>query len=319
MTLRVLVTGGAGFIGSNFVARSLRGNADLNIVVVDALTYAGNVANLEPILSDIEFVHGDIRDEVLVDQLVSRVDLVVHFAAESHNDNSLKGPRLFYETNVLGTLNLASACVKYGVKLHHVSTDEVFGDLPLDSNLEFDVDTPYNPSSPYSASKAASDHLVRAWGRSFGLNATISNCSNNYGRRQHWEKLIPATILRIHRGERPRVYGDGKNVRDWIHVDDHVDGIWAVIEKGNSGSTYLLGSRNQKTNLSVVQGLLAAANRDENEIDFVEDRAGHDRKYAINPQTALDLGWSPNHPDIEDELIELYDIYSYQAKTNLQT
>ena len=312
--MRVLVTGGAGFIGSNFVARSLEQDRNLSIIVLDALTYAGSLANLEPHLGEIEFVHGDIRDESFVDHLISKVDLVVHFAAESHNDNSLKGPRLFYETNVLGTMNLASACVKYGVKLHHVSTDEVFGDLPLDSDLEFDVDTAYNPSSPYSASKAASDHLVRAWVRSFGLAATISNCSNNYGKRQHWEKLIPATVLRIHRGERPKVYGDGKNVRDWIHVDDHTDGIWAIIDKGEVGSTYLLGARNQKSNLTLVEGLLAAANRNPSDIDFVEDRAGHDRKYAINPESAWELGWRPNHSDIQDQLPELYDFYSSRAR-----
>ncbi|QKJ25052.1 dTDP-glucose 4,6-dehydratase [Aquiluna borgnonia] len=312
--MRVLVTGGAGFIGSNFVSRSISQFPNLSIIVLDSLTYAGKLANLEAHLGEIEFVHGDIRDSALLDQLVSRVDLVVHFAAESHNDNSLNGPRVFYETNVLGTLNLASACVKYGVRLHHVSTDEVFGDLPLDSELEFDVETPYNPSSPYSASKAASDQLVRAWVRSFGLTATISNCSNNYGKHQHWEKLIPATVLRIYRGERPKVYGDGKNVRDWIHVDDHTDGIWAVINKGEVGSTYLLGARDRKDNLSLVTGLLAAAKRNPSEIEFVEDRAGHDKKYAINPESAWRLGWRPNHSDIEVQLPELYDFYSSRAR-----
>lgn len=307
--MRLLVTGGAGFIGSNFVVRTLLTRTQPEIVVLDALTYAGKKKNLEPVSSQIDFIHGNVRDSELVDQLVSRVDLVVHFAAESHNDNSLTGPRTFYETNVMGTLNIASACLKYGVHLHHVSTDEVFGDLPVDSNLEFNLDSPYKPSSPYSASKAASDHLVRAWVRSFGLEATISNCSNNYGPRQHWEKLIPATIKSIAQGQKPRVYGDGSNIRDWIHVDDHTDGIWAILDRGTSGSTYLLGARNRVSNLRLVQGLLLAANRDPDDFEYVQDRPGHDQMYAINPESSLALGWNPVHLNIADEFHNLLGYY----------
>lgn len=312
--MRLLVTGGAGFIGSNFVMRSLLTKPHVEIVILDALTYAGNKNNLEPKLREIEFIHGNICDSDLVEKLVSKADHVVHFAAESHNDNSLQGPRVFYETNVMGTFNIASACVRHDVPLHHVSTDEVFGDLPLDSNLEFNVDSPYRPSSPYSASKAASDHLVRAWVRSFGLNATISNCSNNYGPRQHWEKLIPATIKSIVAGEKPRIYGDGSNVRDWIHVDDHTDGLWAIMDRGSPGATYLLGSRNRVSNLVLVQGLLMALNRNPDDLNFVLDRPGHDRKYAINPESAWALGWKPKHTNILEELSNLAMHYSQRIK-----
>lgn len=312
--MKLLVTGGAGFIGSNFVIRTLQTRPQVDITVVDALTYAGSRKNLELVYNEIQFERGDIRNTELIDKLVSSVDLVIHFAAETHNDNSLNHPQIFFETNLMGTLNLASACLKYGVRLHHVSTDEVFGDLPIDAKNEFNIDSPYKPSSPYSASKASSDHLIRAWVRSFGLKATISNCSNNYGPRQHWEKLIPATVRSITLGEKPRVYGDGSNIRDWIHVDDHVDGIWAILEHGVIGSTYLLGARNQVSNLKLVQGLLGAANRDPNDFIFVQDRPGHDRKYAINPESSWALGWTPEHMRIENELSELVDYYSNRLR-----
>ncbi len=308
--MKILVTGGAGFIGSNFVARSLSVRNNLEITVLDALTYAGSLENLSPCLSDIDFVEGDIRNPDLIDSLVPKFDVVVHFAAESHNDNSLKSPIVFYETNVLGTLLIASACVKHDVRMHHVSTDEVFGDLPLDSNAEFDTDTPYRPSSPYSASKASSDHLVRAWIRSFGLRATISNCSNNYGPRQHWEKLIPATIRNILSNQPPLIYGNGENIRDWIHVDDHTDGVWSILDRGTVGQTYLLGARNQISNLSLVKSILTAMNMPTDFIEFIKDRPGHDRKYAINPQSSESLGWNPQHKDIRLELNSLVDIYS---------
>lgn len=290
--MKVLVTGGAGFIGSNFVTRSLQTRTDVEITVLDALTYAGKIQNLQTVRNEIFFVHGDIKDFELVDSLVSKADLIVHFAAESHNDNSLEYPQTFIETNVLGTFNLIQAAAKFGKRFHHISTDEVFGDLPLDTNEKFTHDSPYKPSSPYSASKASSDHLVRAWVRSFALLATISNCSNNFGINQHVEKLIPKTITALLTGKRPQLYGTGLNVRDWIHVDDHVDGIWAVVDRGQIGETYLLGANQQLSNRQVVQQLAVAVGKTGIEIEYVPDRKGHDLRYAIDAQRTFDvLGW----------------------------
>lgn len=309
--MKILVTGAAGFIGSNFVRRSLDLKPDLQITVLDLLTYAGRLSNLDGLLDKITFVTGDILDKPLVDKLVSETDLVVHFAAESHNDNSLLDPEPFIQTNVNGTFVLIQAAAKHGKRFHHVSTDEVFGELPLEGNARFTPETPYNPSSPYSASKASSDHLVRAWNRSFGLKATISNCSNNYGPYQHEEKLIPRTILLVSAGLKPKVYGSGSNVRDWIFVDDHTDGVWAVIEKGGIGKTYLLGSDNQRSNLQVVRSLLSAMGKPEDFLEFVEDRPGHDLRYAIDAsRTIAELGWTPKLNKFEDRLPELIDFYS---------
>ena len=301
--MKILVTGGAGFIGSNFVTRTIETRSEVEITVLDSLTYAGSRANLEPFSEAIKFVVGDIRDADLVDKLIEGSDLVVHFAAESHNDNSLKNPALFYDTNVMGTLTIANSCLAHDARLHHISTDEVFGDLPLDSKYMFNLETAYNPSSPYSASKAAGDHLIRSWVRSFGLRATISNCSNNYGPRQHSEKLIPNTIKSLVQGGRAPVYGSGLNVRDWIHVDDHVDGIWLALEKGLIGSTYLFGARDTQSNLDVVVSIIKSLGLTEKAIEFVEDRPGHDLKYAIDPSTAeQELGWTPKHTSILDDL-----------------
>jgi dTDP-glucose 4,6-dehydratase len=309
--MKILVTGGAGFIGSNFVRRSLSLRSDIDLTVLDSLTYSGRLSNLEGLLDKITFIEGNILDRELVDKLVSETDVVIHFAAESHNDNSLVDPEPFIQTNVNGTFVLVQAAVKHGKRFHHVSTDEVFGDLPLDGNERFTPETPYNPSSPYSASKAASDHLVRAWVRSFGLKATISNCSNNYGPYQHEEKLIPRTILLVSAGIKPKVYGSGSNVRDWIFVDDHTDGVWAVIEKGRIGNTYLLGSENQRSNLQVVRSILTAMGKPEDFIEFVEDRPGHDLRYAIDAtKTIAELGWQPVTNKFEDRLPELIDFYS---------
>jgi len=309
--MKILVTGAAGFIGSNFVRRSLDLKPDLQITVLDLLTYAGRLSNLDGLLDKITFVTGDILDKPLVDKLVSETDLVVHFAAESHNDNSLLDPEPFIQTNVNGTFVLIQAAAKHGKRFHHVSTDEVFGELPLEGNARFTPETPYNPSSPYSASKASSDHLVKAWIRSFGLKATISNCSNNYGPYQHEEKLIPRTILLVSAGLKPKVYGSGSNVRDWIFVDDHTDGVWAVIEKGGIGKTYLLGSDNQRSNLQVVRSILSAMGKPEDFLEFVEDRPGHDLRYAIDAsRTIAELGWTPKLKKFEDRLPELIDFYS---------
>ena len=309
--MRVLVTGGAGFIGSNFVRRTLETRKGVEISVLDSLTYAGSRDNLAPCEGEFSFIRGDIRDAELVSDLVSGSDVVVHFAAESHNDNSLTGPDIFFESNVLGTLQLVKACVTHGVRFHHISTDEVFGDLALDSEEEFGHETPYSPSSPYSASKAASDHVVRAWVRSYGLMATISNCSNNYGNFQHWEKLIPATISRIAEGKKPKVYGSGLNIRDWIHVDDHTDGIWRILDDGKHGETYLLGARDRLTNLEVVQSILKVMGKSSDWIEFVKDRPGHDRKYAVNPTKILDeLSWIPEQTSLISAIPNLVDHYS---------
>ena len=307
---KVLVTGGAGFIGSNFVNKTLNDRPDLKITVLDALTYAGSLSNLDPSRDLIKFIQGDIRDANLVNQVVAGQDLIVHFAAESHNDNSLKNPLIFVETNVIGTTNLLSAALQNGVRFHHISTDEVYGDLSLDSPEKFTEQTPYNPSSPYSASKAASDMLVRAWVRSLGLKATITNCSNNYGPNQHSEKLIPNTILHILEGKKPPVYGDGGNVRDWIHVDDHTDGVWAAIERGAIGETYLLGASNERSNLEVVRQILAELDKDSDWFEFVDDRPGHDLRYAIDSTKAqTELGWIPVATSFEKNIREIVKLY----------
>lgn len=307
---RVLVTGGAGFIGSNFVIKSLNDMPHLEITVLDSLTYAGRIENLEPVKERIEIVHGDIRDKAIVDVLTKGKDLVVHFAAESHNDNSLERPEIFIDTNVVGTVNLVQAATENAVHFHHISTDEVYGDLDLGSIEKFTEDRPYNPSSPYSASKAASDLIVRAWVRSFGLKATISNCSNNYGPNQNSEKFIPTLIKHLSEGSKPPIYGDGQNVRDWIHVDDHTEGIWAVIGKGRVGETYLLGANNEKSNMEVLQALLKEFGLAKDFFEFVKDRSGHDVRYAIDASKAMhELGWAPRFTNFDKNIKELVEFY----------
>ena len=312
--MRVLVTGGLGFIGSNFVRLSLSTRPHLEITVLDSKTYAGRESNLAGLDGQYDLVVGDIRDAELVDKLVAKSDLVVHFAAESHNDNALLNPESFLTTNVNGTFNLIQAAVKHDVRFHHISTDEVFGDLALDDPAKFTETTPYSPSSPYSASKAASDHLVRAWVRSFGLRATITNCSNNFGPYQHEEKLIPRTILLAAVGIRPKIYGVGQNVRDWIHVDDHNSGVWAAIEKGNIGETYLLGASNERNNLEVVSAILRSMGLPEDFYELVKDRPGHDLRYAIDATKARnELDWKPAQNDFENQLLSVIDFYQSRA------
>ncbi len=300
--MRILVTGGAGFIGANFVHWTLRHRPDARITVLDALTYASDGSSLAGL--DVELVEGDISDPTLVDRLVRATDLVVHFAAESHNDNSLHDPTPFVQTNVMGTFTILEAVRRHDVRLHHVSTDEVYGDLELDDPKRFTEDTPYNPSSPYSSTKAASDLLVRAWVRSFGVRATLSNCSNNYGPYQHVEKFIPRQITNVIDGQRPRLYGDGRNVRDWIHVDDHNSAVWAVVDKGRIGETYLIGADGEKSNKQVVQAILRAFGRPEDDYEHVTDRPGHDLRYAIESgKLRTELGWSPQYADFDAGLL----------------
>jgi dTDP-glucose 4,6-dehydratase len=246
----------------------------------------------------------------LVDKLVGEADLVVHFAAESHNDNSLSNPWPFVQTNLIGTYTLLEAVRKHNVRYHHVSTDEVYGDLELDDPERFHETTAYNPSSPYSSTKAGSDMLVRAWVRSFGVQATISNCSNNYGPRQHVEKFIPRQITNVIDGVRPKLYGAGLNVRDWIHVDDHNTGVWAIIDRGQIGETYLIGADGEVNNVTVIRDILEAMGKDPNAFDHVTDRAGHDLRYAIDStRLRTELGWEPQYRDFRSGLQATIDWY----------
>ena len=301
--MRLLVTGGAGFIGSNFVHHTLRDRPDVQVTVLDALTYAGDEASLAAVADTITFVRGDITDAVLVDRLVGETDVVVHFAAESHNDNSLANPWPFVQTNVVGTYTLLEAVRRHGTRYHHISTDEVYGDLELDDPARFTPETPYNPSSPYSSTKAASDLLVRAWVRSFGVQATISNCSNNYGPYQHVEKFIPRQITNVIDGVRPKLYGTGENVRDWIHVEDHNSAVWSIIDSGRIGETYLIGADGEKNNRDVIEMILELTGQPRDAYDLVSDRPGHDLRYAIDSsKLRTELGWAPRFSSFEDGL-----------------
>lgn len=295
----VLVTGGAGFIGSNFVHYLIRSRPTWHITVLDKLTYAGNRANLAGIPeSRLSFVHDDICNSATVDDLVREADAIIHFAAESHNDNSLSNPAPFIRTNIVGTYTLLEAAHRHGTRFHHISTDEVYGDLPLDQTSKFTEDSPYRPSSPYSSSKASSDHLVRAWVRSFGVAATLSNCSNNYGPYQHVEKFIPRQITNVLSGRRPKLYGTGMNVRDWIHTEDHSSAILTILEHGRIGETYLIGANGERNNREVVEMILAAMGQDPSAYDQVNDRPGHDLRYAIDWGKLHDeLGWEPQYSD----------------------
>jgi dTDP-glucose 4,6-dehydratase len=326
---KILVTGSAGFIGSNFVHWLLKSDSQVQIISLDKLTYAGNLKNLDklPDSSRHVFVQGDICDRAILDKVLreNAIDAIVHFAAESHVDRSITGPAAFIETNIVGTFNLLEAARKYWIeekkwnqancRFHHISTDEVYGDLQLDDPA-FTEMSPYQPSSPYSASKASSDHLVRAYCRTYNLPTTISNCSNNYGSRQHPEKLIP-TVIRSCMGKKPiPVYGNGTNIRDWLYVDDHCEAIWTILTNGKVGETYNIGGNSEKDNLSLVKmicevmdGIHPESAPHSNLISFVKDRPGHDWRYAIdNSKICKELGWQPRH-NLKDGLLETVKYY----------
>ncbi len=306
----LLVTGGAGFIGCNFV-RHVLDHTDHTVTVLDALTYAGNTASLSGLpTSRFRLEVGSICDAALVDRLVAGHDITVHFAAESHNDNSLNDPSPFIQTNLVGTYELLQAVRRHDKRYHHISTDEVYGDLELDDPAKFTENTPYNPSSPYSSSKAGSDLLVRAWVRSFGVRATISNCSNNYGPYQHVEKFIPRQITNVIDGIRPKLYGAGLNVRDWIHVDDHNAAVLDIIDRGTIGETYLIGADGELNNKTVIELILELTGQPSDAYDHVNDRPGHDLRYAIDAtRLRTELGWTPRFPDFRSGLADTIDWY----------
>lgn len=296
--MRLLITGGAGFIGSNFILYWMKNYPTDQIINLDALTYAGNRESLSSLAnnSNYKFIKGDICDRDIVDSLMKEVDIVVHFAAESHVDRSILDSTPFVKTNVLGTQVLLDSALKNGKKrFHHISTDEVFGTLPLNTKEKFTLKTPYAPRSPYSASKAASDHLVRSYFITHGLPITISNCSNNYGPYHFPEKLIPLAITNILEGKKVPVYGDGKYVRDWLYVEDHCRAIESILMRGNIGETYLIGGLvDDISNLDLIKMILKLMNKDESMIEWVKDRPGHDRRYAIDwSKINQELGWQP--------------------------
>ena len=308
---RIVVTGGCGFVGSNFVRWVVREHPEVGVTVLDKLTYAGNRENIADLLGRrVELLVGDICDEELLDRVIPCHDAVVHFAAESHNDRSIADPDPFVQTNVVGTYRLLEACRRHDVRLHHVSTDEVYGDLALDDPARITEESPYRPSSPYASTKASSDMLVRAWSRTYGLRATISNCSNNYGPYQHVEKFIPRQVTNVLCGRRPRLYGDGRNVRDWIHVDDHSSAVWEILTRGRLGETYLIGADGERDNVTVLRDILRAMGRPEDDFDWVRDRPGHDRRYAIDAsKLRRELGWEPKHADFAKGLAATIEWY----------
>ncbi len=298
--MKILVTGGAGFIGSNFVQYWLKKHPEDQIVNLDKLTYAGNLENLESVRenSNYSFVQGDICDPEVVDKILKNVDTVVHFAADSHVDRSILDPDPFIKTNIEGTYVLLKASLKHKVKrFHHISTDEVFGSLALESKEKFTEKTPYDPRSPYSASKASSDHLVRAFSETYQLPITISNCSNNFGPYQFPEKLIALAITNILEGKKVPIYGDGLYVRDWLYVEDHCEGIDTILQKGKVGETYLIGGLTQDiSNKEVVEKILKLMGKDKTAVEYVKDRPGHDRRYSVDwSKIKNELGWQPRH------------------------
>lgn len=302
--MKILITGGAGFIGSNFVHYTLRERPGNQITVLDALTYAGSRASLAAASDQVELIVGRVEDAALVDRLVAANDIIVHFAAESHNDNSISNPLPFVTTNIVGTFTLLEAVRRHGKRFHHVSTDEVFGDLELDDPDRFRETTSYNPSSPYSATKAGSDLLVKAWIRTFDVHATISNCSNNYGPYQHIEKFIPRQITNVLTGIKPKLYGAGLNVRDWIHVDDHNAAVWAILDHAKAGSYYMIGADGEENNKTVIEMVLELLGKPVGWYDHVNDRPGHDMRYAIDAtKIRTELGWTPRYTTFRDGLV----------------
>jgi len=310
--MKILITGGSGFIGSNFIKHWFANHPEDSIINLDKMTYAANPRNLVEFENNpnYKFVKGDILDEKIVDDLVSQVDTIVHFAAESHVDRSIDDPSLFVRTNVLGTYNLLMAAKKYQKRFHHISTDEVFGTIELDSSDQFNENTPYDPSSPYSASKASSDHLVRSFHKTFGLPVTISNCSNNYGPYQHPEKMIPRSITSLLSGGKIKIYGQGLNFRDWLHVEDHCRAIEMILLKGKIGETYCIGGLKKGTsNMELVNMLLKIMNKGQDSLEYVADRPAHDN-YAVNwDKIQKELGWKPKF-DFESGLKQTVDWYT---------
>jgi len=298
--MKLLVTGGAGFIGSNFIYYWLKNHPDDQLVNLDKLTYAGNLANLDSVKNNphYSFIKGDICDPEVVDQAMKDINVVVHFAAESHVDRSITAPAVFVMTNVVGTQVLLDAALKHQVKrFHHISTDEVFGSLALNSQEKFSETTPFKPNSPYSASKAGSDHLVRAYHQTYGLPVTITNTSNNYGPFQFPEKLIPLAITNLIQGKKVPLYGDGLNVRDWLYVADHCQGIDLVLKQGRPGETYCFGGLTEDlSNLEIIKKIIKIMGKSEDSIEFVTDRPGHDRRYALDwTKAKTELGYQPEH------------------------
>jgi dTDP-glucose 4,6-dehydratase len=310
----LLVTGGSGFIGSNFIRYWLSSHPEDSIINLDALTYAANQESLKDVAENpqYEFVHGSILDADLVGQLVEKVDRIVHFAAESHVDRSITGPSAFIKTNIEGTFVLLEAARKKNTPFHHISTDEVFGSLALGTSEKFSEKTSYNPNSPYSASKASSDHLVRAYHETYGLPVTITNCSNNFGPYQHPEKFIPRMITDVLQGGTAKIYGDGLYVRDWLYVLDHCRAIEAVLERGKNGETYLVGGMERDiSNIEIAKMVLSMLAMPESKIEFITDRPGHDRRYAVDwTKIHAELGWEPQH-SVEEWLKET--VAWYQA------
>ena len=308
--MKLLVTGGNGFIGTNFVRMLATSHPQYEVTVIDTMAEVGGESNLAGLDREIRLVKGDIRDADLVEQLVKENEAIVHFAAESHNDNSFLYPELFAETNVMGTVNLLRAARLYDRRMHHISTDEVYGDLALDDPAKFTPESRYNPSSYYSAGKAASDHFVRAAWLQFQVPVTLSNCSNNYGPYQHVEKFIPRQITNILTGKKPKLYGAGTNVRDWIHVEDHNRAVLTILEGGRLGETYLIGADGERNNLEVVRDLLRLLGKPEDWYDHVADRPSHDRRYAIDAsKLRSELGWTPQFTSFADGLANTVDWY----------
>ena len=309
--MKLLVTGGAGFIGSNFVHYVYRERPDWQISVFDKLTYAGNLKNLEGLDSArYEFIKGDVCEEQAIENAVADCDTVVHFAAETHVDNSIHGSWPFIDTNVMGTYRVLEAVRKHNNRLHHISTDEVYGDLGLESTDKFSEESRYDPKSPYSATKAGSDHLVRAWTHTYNLKTTISNCSNNYGPYQHVEKFIPRNITNILGGVKPKLYGEGKNRRDWIHAEDHSSAVLAILERGKLGETYMIGADGEADNKSVLQTILELMGKDKDDFEFVADRPGHDLRYSIDAsKIKRELGWQPKYTNLREGLAQTIEWY----------